>query len=234
MNTGAISMTTHSDTEKMLTEGRVTGMQLGLGRLSDKHLWQIFTAMDAVRTPPHPTEVGEAVGEAGSMPGTAGFTIACFKASDVPIGTKLYSAQGLHVYTPPASVDGKTQEYTLRAMAMNYSGGHSWDHLDSDACRNGADEIASLRALLAAANSAEGKVVPDGYVLVPVEPTEAMLEAGQNAHYEAEEMCRVEIAEADVIVRQALDKTSMRFRKNRAAHSYKAMLNATASTSRGS
>jgi hypothetical protein len=33
-----------------------------------------------------------AVGQAGAMPGTDGFTMACFKASDVPIGTPLYTA----------------------------------------------------------------------------------------------------------------------------------------------
>lgn len=31
------------------------------------------------------------VGEAGTMPGTDGFTMACFKAADVPLGTKLYA-----------------------------------------------------------------------------------------------------------------------------------------------
>lgn len=41
-----------------------------------------------------PAPVGvEPVGEVGSMPGTDGFTMACFKASDVPIGTKLYTTQ---------------------------------------------------------------------------------------------------------------------------------------------
>lgn len=39
---------------------------------------------------PRAAKVEEAVAEAGSMPGTNGFTMACFKASDVPIGTKLY------------------------------------------------------------------------------------------------------------------------------------------------
>ena len=33
----------------------------------------------------------ETVGEAGSMPGTDGFTMVCFRASDVPVGTKLYT-----------------------------------------------------------------------------------------------------------------------------------------------
>lgn len=39
-----------------------------------------------------------------------------------------------------------TQEYVLRAMAVNYAGGHSWDHLDGEACSKAADEIAALRA----------------------------------------------------------------------------------------
>lgn len=30
------------------------------------------------------------VGEVGSMPGTSGFTMACFLAVDVPVGSKLY------------------------------------------------------------------------------------------------------------------------------------------------
>lgn len=33
----------------------------------------------------------ETVGEAGPMPGTDGFTMTCFRASDVPAGTKLYT-----------------------------------------------------------------------------------------------------------------------------------------------
>lgn len=35
--------------------------------------------------------VSTPVGEAGSMPGTTGFTMAAFKAEDVPLGTKLYA-----------------------------------------------------------------------------------------------------------------------------------------------
>jgi hypothetical protein len=33
----------------------------------------------------------EPVGEAGSMPGTTGFTMACFPADTVPVGTKIYT-----------------------------------------------------------------------------------------------------------------------------------------------
>ncbi|MGS1064163.1 helix-turn-helix domain-containing protein [Burkholderia glumae] len=39
-----------------------------------------------------PADAGEAVGVADSMPGTSGFTMACFEAAKVPIGTKLYAA----------------------------------------------------------------------------------------------------------------------------------------------
>lgn len=35
---------------------------------------------------------GELIGEAGTMPGTLGFTMACFPADKVPVGTKLYTA----------------------------------------------------------------------------------------------------------------------------------------------
>ncbi|HIE4193259.1 MULTISPECIES: hypothetical protein [Burkholderia] len=45
----------------------------------------------------HPAAGQEAVGEAGAMPGTDGFTMAVFRASDVPLRTKLYTA-------PPAQV----------------------------------------------------------------------------------------------------------------------------------
>lgn len=36
------------------------------------------------------TKISEAVGIVGSMPGTEGFTMACFKADEVPVGTPLY------------------------------------------------------------------------------------------------------------------------------------------------
>jgi hypothetical protein len=44
---------------------------------------------------------GEPIGEAGSMPGTGGFTMACFRAEDVPVGTKIYANPA-----PPASPAG--------------------------------------------------------------------------------------------------------------------------------
>lgn len=41
-----------------------------------------------------------------------------------------------------------TQEFTLKAMAVNYLNGHSWDHLDSAACALAAAEINMLRETL--------------------------------------------------------------------------------------
>jgi len=39
-----------------------------------------------------PAPKGEAVGTAGAMPGTSGFTTAVFRASAVPVGTPLYAS----------------------------------------------------------------------------------------------------------------------------------------------
>ncbi|NII53540.1 hypothetical protein [Luteibacter sp. SG786] len=50
----------------------------------------------------------------------------------------------------PAEVTDDTREYVLRAMAENYSEGHSWDKLDAAACMRGADEIKALRDALTA------------------------------------------------------------------------------------
>lgn len=45
-----------------------------------------------LKTTPQP-QAAQPVGEAGAMPGTPSrFTMACFKAADVPLGTKLYTA----------------------------------------------------------------------------------------------------------------------------------------------
>ena len=69
---------------------------------------------------------------------------------------------------------------------------------------------------------AQPRAVPDGWVLVPREPTEAMFMAGQNAHFQAEEECRTELSGEDY--KLICRKDSMRARRNRAAHVYRAML----------
>lgn len=47
--------------------------------------------LHALTTAPAAQEA-EPVGEAGTMPGSSGFTMACFHADKVPLGTKLYAA----------------------------------------------------------------------------------------------------------------------------------------------
>lgn len=49
----------------------------------------IKAVIGALKATPEP--VGEPVGEAGTMPGTSGFTMACFHADKVPVGTKLFT-----------------------------------------------------------------------------------------------------------------------------------------------
>ena len=57
----------------------------------------LVTLLRKTREDAAPAGTAEAVGEAGEMPGSnGGFTMAVFKASDVPLGTKLYAA-------PPAA-----------------------------------------------------------------------------------------------------------------------------------
>lgn len=81
-----------------------------------------------------------------------------------------------------------------------------------------------IRSTRAALESLPAVKVPDGWRLVPVEPTEDMYMAGQWAHYQAEEECRIEIANADGHSFFNEKPETMRRRKNRAAHVYKAML----------
>lgn len=55
-------------------------------------------------------DAAHVVGEAGSMPGTTGFTMAAFKASEVPVGTKLY-------IRPPAMLADAERETTSTTAA---------------------------------------------------------------------------------------------------------------------
>lgn len=53
----------------------------------------------------------EPVGEVGAMPGTEGFTMACFLANEVPIGTKLF----LHPNVPaPTDKNEKRLRYIYK------------------------------------------------------------------------------------------------------------------------
>lgn len=89
-------------------------------------------AIAAWNTRPHsPTKGAEPVGEAGSMPGTDGFTMAAFKASDVPIGTKLYAAPRSpdSAASDTGAGDGQPTRYHLTEPTVEIDGvmlGKGW------------------------------------------------------------------------------------------------------------
>jgi hypothetical protein len=68
----------------------------------------------------------EAVGEAGSMPGTEGFTMAAFKASEVPIGTKLYTHPALSASREVTEAD---IERAAKAIAES-AGDVAWEKIE--------------------------------------------------------------------------------------------------------
>lgn len=59
-----------------------------------EELAQYKNERDELRARIEEMEKQEPVGIAGSMPGTSGFTVACFSADEVPVGTKLYALPG--------------------------------------------------------------------------------------------------------------------------------------------
>ena len=63
---------------------------------------------------PQPRGEQDPVGEAAFMPGTTGFTMACFLASDVPVGTKLYTHP-----QPKSDASGKPDEWFDRLKAAH-------------------------------------------------------------------------------------------------------------------
>jgi hypothetical protein len=72
------------------------GEAVHTGQLRDESVSSSGSVRDEAALP-------EAVGEAGAMPGSnGGFTMAAFKASDVPEGTKLYAAPP----PPPVELPG--------------------------------------------------------------------------------------------------------------------------------
>lgn len=64
--------------------------QVLMERFQDEKLRR--SAMQALREAlEQPQDKHETVGKAGPMPGADGFTMACFRASDVSVGTELYT-----------------------------------------------------------------------------------------------------------------------------------------------
>lgn len=72
----------------------------------------LVTLLRKTREDAAPAGRAEAVGEAGEMPGSnGGFTMAVFKASDVPLGTKLYAA-------PPVAGAVASLDERMKAAGM--------------------------------------------------------------------------------------------------------------------
>lgn len=87
------------------------------------------------------------VGQAAYMPGTEGFTMVCFKASDVPAGTNLYTL-------PPMDEDADI--YLIARVFAEFR---------KDACIHGNDRvdgafIKAARVLMGAASAADDEVLP--------------------------------------------------------------------------
>ena len=82
--------------------------------MRDRVVKLIADARKAFATP-QPTQSEEPCGVAGSMPGTDGFTMVVFKASDVPVGTQVYT-------TPqPAQTPQVASQDDERAASPNLS-----------------------------------------------------------------------------------------------------------------
>lgn len=76
------------------------------------------------------------IGEAAKMPGTSGFTMACFDAADVPLGTKLFARCG------PGLTNA--QRDVLNERSNQIKRGHT---IESDDEQN-EDDLAALAAVL--------------------------------------------------------------------------------------
>lgn len=94
----------------------------------------------------------------------------------------------------------------------------------AEGCKQCGDERVG-EMLEAWLSERQTRKVPDGWKLVPIKPTDEMLDKGKTAHYLAEEECRILVNASDNSPESA-DSGSMRWRKNRAAFVYNHMLNA--------
>ena len=104
----------------------------------------------------------EPVGEAGTMPGTAGFTMACFHADKVPLGTKLY--------TQPLAAAPQAPAAPRVVFA-------DWEMEDRD-------PVEMLDKIYAVYQRSMGKPAPDAEMAEVVELTKDMLLAWWGEHRE--------------------------------------------------
>jgi hypothetical protein len=117
----------------------------------------------------------------------------------------------LMIGNDPASGEAVAWQFRSRQMQNYWSGWMLYGYAERP--KNIGQFEFEYRPLYT--HPAEPVKVADGYVLVPREPTEAMLEAGNLASAEADERASREAN---------LGKAGMLYRKNRVAHVYAAML----------
>ena len=84
-----------------IKELRDRAATLGSDYLTDEEWVEVIDRLEAaekerdeLRAKIEQMERQEPVGTTGGMPGTTGFTMACFHADKVPIGSKLYTLPG--------------------------------------------------------------------------------------------------------------------------------------------
>lgn len=72
-------------------------------------MWDVWQARSKLTIPALRPVQGVPIGEVGTMPGTSGFTMACFRADEVPVGTKIYTTpqptQATQVEVTDAEID---------------------------------------------------------------------------------------------------------------------------------
>lgn len=120
------------DEAKQLLADLVAGLDGAcISAWQSTHHWQ--QQLDAARewlasqVQPARVEAKEPVGEAGTMPGTSGFTIACFHADKVPVGTKLYT----HAPVQPNDAAPELLEALTKIAAIeDKQFGHDWEEIE--------------------------------------------------------------------------------------------------------
>lgn len=161
------------------------GTPEGAARLVEAKRYGLLA--DALAQQPQGSGEPVAVGEAGTMPGTTGFTMACFKADEVPVGTKLYTAQPSAQqatgaadpendppacepsdWSPPAGYDGDGSVAAMARRAAQQATGLLTDERIMEIARqverehvdtcDEAETVAFARAVLAAATQAQPEV----------------------------------------------------------------------------
>ena len=115
-------------------------------------------AIEAVQ----PAAAQEAVGEAGAMPGTDGFTMACFRAEDVPVGTKLYAAPV--TAAPGIDLAGKSGLLRRARSLFDQDREYALERGDSHHAGQCTKDIASIDALIDASPKGGSEAQPMFYI----------------------------------------------------------------------